>query len=77
MRIPKNATPAFFQRQADKGTFDPGQWIRWVRRENQNAEERNPKLYKKLMDDLRRKMMADDPTLLDGPPIYMQMRGVD
>jgi len=63
MRIPKNATPEFFDKQLEEGTFNTMQWLRWVRKK-QNAEYlANPEAYlreekaisKRLLEEEKRK----------------------
>lgn len=31
MKIPKNATPEWFEKQIKKGTFDALEWVNWIR----------------------------------------------
>jgi len=60
MKIPKNATAAFFDRQVELGTFDAAQWTRWVKNKfNREWEEDPEAMWKKLMELDRRAASGD------------------
>jgi len=64
MKIPKNATSEFFDRQVEAGTFDAVQWVRWVKDRFNREYDKDSKAVEAEMEELYRWVKAGDLSML-------------
>jgi len=64
MKIPKNATAEFFDKQVKDKVFDPIQWSRWVKQKLSKEYFEDPEGYKKKSKEINRRWQTGDKSVI-------------